>query len=130
MPLVWAPGHPQDLQTASWPARDVRRCPAAAQDVGPAYGEAFRDNGRVSIHDPAIAAALWHDTGLAGLLGSKLRMGGKRPLGCNPNIRFYRCQLLSPCSTAVVLQHSRPAVGSTHGVTDMEPPHRLQLHAL
>lgn len=57
---------------------------------GPAYGEAFRDNGRVSIHDPAIAAALWHDTGLAGLLGTKLRMGGKRPLGCNPNIRFYR----------------------------------------
>ncbi|KAJ9515636.1 hypothetical protein QJQ45_021757, partial [Haematococcus lacustris] len=72
---------------------------------GPAYGEAFRDNGHVSVHDPAIAAALWHDTGLAGLLGSKLRMGGRRPLGCNPNIRFYRCQLLSPCSTAIVLQH-------------------------
>ncbi|KAL3342001.1 hypothetical protein AABB24_026160 [Solanum stoloniferum] len=55
---------------------------------GPAYGEAYRDNDRVSMHDPDLADAMWR----AGLnkLFSDIKIRGKVAVGLNPNIRFYR----------------------------------------
>jgi hypothetical protein len=56
---------------------------------GPAYGEALRSNDRLSVQDESIARTIWHDTGLAKLL-QKSMVDGMVPVGCNPNIRFYR----------------------------------------
>ncbi|XP_060203491.1 uncharacterized protein LOC132631810 isoform X1 [Lycium barbarum] len=56
--------------------------------LGPAYGEAYRDNDRVSMNDPDLADAMWR----AGLnkLFSDIKIRGKVAVGLNPNIRFYR----------------------------------------
>lgn len=56
--------------------------------LGPAYGEAYRDNDRVSMHDPDLADAMWR----AGLnrLFLDIKIRGKVAVGLNPNIRFYR----------------------------------------
>ena len=72
---------------------------------GAAYGEAYRDNDRASVQDPALAALLWRATGLEDLFR---RGGGEHPYagsggdddggggwgweaaGLNPNLRFYR----------------------------------------
>lgn len=55
---------------------------------GPAKGEAFRDNGRVSLHSAEVADRVWK-AGLAGLFEG-VRVRGKRAVGLNPNFRFYR----------------------------------------
>ncbi|KAF5839012.1 hypothetical protein DUNSADRAFT_1788 [Dunaliella salina] len=56
---------------------------------GPAYGEAFREHGRVNVTDEGAAQELWHSTGLAGAV-RHLHIDGMRPTGLNPNLRFYR----------------------------------------
>lgn len=56
--------------------------------LGPAKGEAYRDNDRIAVNDPVLADALW-ETGLSKLL-SHLTIRGKVPVGLNPNIRLYR----------------------------------------
>mmetsp|Transcript_39959 Transcript_39959/g.92035 ORF Transcript_39959/g.92035 Transcript_39959/m.92035 type:complete len:251 (-) Transcript_39959:49-801(-) len=56
---------------------------------GPAYGEATRHHSRCSFEDPDFAAALWNSTGLAEVVAS-LRVGNRRPIGLNDNIRVYR----------------------------------------
>lgn len=55
---------------------------------GPAYGEAYRDNDRISVGDPVLAENIW----LAGLkrIFDDIKLPGKVPIGLNPNIRFYR----------------------------------------
>ncbi|KAL6526947.1 hypothetical protein OROGR_016037 [Orobanche gracilis] len=56
--------------------------------LGPTKGEAFRDNDRISVHDPVLAVAIW-EAGLSKLfLDFKIR--GKVAVGLNPNIRLYR----------------------------------------
>ncbi|KZV58779.1 hypothetical protein F511_28746 [Dorcoceras hygrometricum] len=56
--------------------------------LGPAKGEAYRDNDRISVNDPILAEAIWQ-SGLQQLL-SDFRIQGKVAIGLNPNIRFYR----------------------------------------
>ncbi|KAL6774036.1 hypothetical protein ACKKBG_A23525 [Auxenochlorella protothecoides x Auxenochlorella symbiontica] len=56
---------------------------------GPKFGEAFRDNDRVSIQDQAWADTLWTALGLQGTLGRDPTTGAQ-PVGLNPNLRFYR----------------------------------------
>ncbi|XP_073020820.1 uncharacterized protein [Primulina eburnea] len=56
--------------------------------LGPAKGEAYRDNDRVSVNDPILAEAMWQ-SGLQQLL-SDFRIQGKVAVGLNPNIRLYR----------------------------------------
>ncbi|KAL3677765.1 hypothetical protein R1sor_020721 [Riccia sorocarpa] len=55
---------------------------------GPTYGEAYRDNGRASVQSPALAENLW-EAGL-NLVFSDIDVHGRRAVGLNPNIRFYR----------------------------------------
>lgn len=56
--------------------------------LGPTKGEAYRDNDRVSVHDPVLADTIW-ESGLNKLL-SELKIRGKVAIGLNPNLRFYR----------------------------------------
>ncbi|GAB2227746.1 hypothetical protein Droror1_Dr00009573 [Drosera rotundifolia] len=56
--------------------------------LGPAKGEAFRDNDRISVNDPVLAASVW-ESGLNKLF-SDIKIRGKVAVGLNPNIRFYR----------------------------------------
>lgn len=56
--------------------------------LGPAKGEAYRDNDRISVSDPILAEAMWQ-SGLQQLL-SDFRIQGKVAVGLNPNIRLYR----------------------------------------
>ncbi|CAI9092126.1 OLC1v1027296C2 [Oldenlandia corymbosa var. corymbosa] len=56
--------------------------------LGPAKGEAFRDNDRISVNDPVLADTIW-ESGLNKLL-SHLKIRGKIAVGLNPNLRFYR----------------------------------------
>ncbi|KAG6554176.1 hypothetical protein Mapa_004092 [Marchantia paleacea] len=55
---------------------------------GAAYGEAFRDNGRVSVQSPALAEKLW-EAGLSYIFND-IEIHGRRAVGLNPNLRFYR----------------------------------------
>eukprot|EP00746_Dinoflagellata_sp_MGD_P022144 gnl/MRDRNA2_/MRDRNA2_151749_c0_seq1.p1 gnl/MRDRNA2_/MRDRNA2_151749_c0~~gnl/MRDRNA2_/MRDRNA2_151749_c0_seq1.p1 ORF type:complete len:223 (-),score=44.20 gnl/MRDRNA2_/MRDRNA2_151749_c0_seq1:256-924(-) len=55
---------------------------------GPKFGEAERHHQRVSFDDPAFADALWA-AGLSAAL-TNIRVGRRRPLGLNPNIRIYQ----------------------------------------
>lgn len=70
---------------------------------GAAFGEAFRENGRISFNDPVLAQHLWTATGLENikhLLTTEEVKGGGRggkrrqiqavPVGLNPAIRIYR----------------------------------------
>ncbi|KAJ6676186.1 2-OXOGLUTARATE (2OG) AND FE(II)-DEPENDENT OXYGENASE SUPERFAMILY PROTEIN [Salix viminalis] len=56
--------------------------------LGPAHGEAYRDNDRISVNDPVLANAIW-ESGLNKLF-SDIKIRGKVAVGLNPNIRFYR----------------------------------------
>ncbi|GMN44691.1 hypothetical protein TIFTF001_013883 [Ficus carica] len=56
--------------------------------LGPAKGEAYRDNDRVSVNDPALADSVWA-SGLNQLF-SDIKIRGKAAVGLNPNLRFYR----------------------------------------
>ncbi|XP_007038542.2 PREDICTED: uncharacterized protein LOC18605467 isoform X1 [Theobroma cacao] len=56
--------------------------------LGPTRGEAYRDNDRISVNDPALANAIWQ-SGLCKLF-SDIKIRGKVAVGLNPNIRFYR----------------------------------------
>ncbi len=62
--------------------------------LGPAMGEAFRDNERLAVSDPSLAQKLWN----AGLekLFKDITIEGKLPVGLNPNIRFYRYVCVTP----------------------------------
>ncbi|GKU89418.1 hypothetical protein SLEP1_g3556 [Rubroshorea leprosula] len=56
--------------------------------LGPTHGEAYRDNDRMSVNDPALADQIWQ-SGLSKLF-SDVKIRGKFAVGLNPNIRFYR----------------------------------------
>jgi hypothetical protein len=56
--------------------------------LGPAKGEAYRDNDRISVNDPVLADSIW-DSGLSKLF-SDIKIRGKSAVGLNPNIRLYR----------------------------------------
>ncbi|KAG9453705.1 hypothetical protein H6P81_006609 [Aristolochia fimbriata] len=56
--------------------------------LGPARGEAYRDNDRIAIDDPSLAASMW-DSGLNTVFAD-IKIRGKVAVGLNPNIRFYR----------------------------------------
>ncbi|KAG7537561.1 Oxoglutarate/iron-dependent dioxygenase [Arabidopsis suecica] len=55
---------------------------------GPAYGEAFRDNHRISVNDPVLADTIWQ-SGISDLF-TDIKIRRKVAVGLNPNIRFYR----------------------------------------
>lgn len=57
---------------------------------GAAYGEAFRDNDRIQVDDPALADQLWRATGLRDLMSGISVEEIGAPVGLNPNIRIYR----------------------------------------
>jgi len=73
---------------------------------GATFGEAFRDNDRISFNDPVLAQHLWTATGLenikhllttqqvkaGGRAGGKTRHIQAVPIGLNPTIRIYRYQ--------------------------------------
>ncbi|MQL83950.1 hypothetical protein Taro_016445 [Colocasia esculenta] len=56
--------------------------------LGPARGEAYRDNDRMSLDDPILAKFIW-ESGLDKIF-SNIKLQGKEAVGLNPNIRFYR----------------------------------------
>ncbi|KAL0358996.1 UNVERIFIED_CONTAM: hypothetical protein Sangu_0749000 [Sesamum angustifolium] len=56
--------------------------------LGPAKGEAYRDNDRISVDNPGLAEAIW-EAGLNKFF-SDFKIRGKVAVGLNPNIRFYR----------------------------------------
>ncbi|KAH7282869.1 hypothetical protein KP509_35G050800 [Ceratopteris richardii] len=56
--------------------------------LGPAKGEAFRDNDRISIEDIGLAENLWL-SGLSNVF-REIKVEGRSACGLNPNIRFYR----------------------------------------
>lgn len=56
--------------------------------LGPAKGEAFRDQDRISVKDSILAENLWR-SGLCEVF-SDIKVRGKTAIGLNPNIRFYR----------------------------------------
>ncbi|KAI5083299.1 hypothetical protein GOP47_0003042 [Adiantum capillus-veneris] len=56
--------------------------------LGPAKGEAFRDNDRISVQDRDLAQNLWL-SGLSNVF-ENVKVDGKSASGLNPNIRFYR----------------------------------------
>jgi hypothetical protein len=56
---------------------------------GPAFGEAFRDNDRISVEDPALAHHLWESTGLQEAMQG-MKIDFESPCGLNKNIRIYR----------------------------------------
>eukprot|EP00897_Mesotaenium_endlicherianum_P003144 jgi/Mesen1/2858/ME000174S02115 len=55
---------------------------------GPAHGEAYRDNHRIAVFDQTLADALW-TAGLQAFFAD-LAINGRRAVGLNPNVRFYR----------------------------------------
>uniref|UniRef100_A0A7N0SWA8 Fe2OG dioxygenase domain-containing protein n=1 Tax=Kalanchoe fedtschenkoi TaxID=63787 RepID=A0A7N0SWA8_KALFE len=56
--------------------------------LGPAYGEAFRDNDRIAVNDPDLADTLWQ-SGLSKVF-MDIKIRRKVAVGLNPNIRLYR----------------------------------------
>ncbi|KAL4539192.1 hypothetical protein Ndes2526B_g02548 [Nannochloris sp. 'desiccata'] len=56
---------------------------------GAAYGEAFRDNDRITIQSPELADHLWTQTGLRQVL-TDVNISGERAVGLNSNLRIYR----------------------------------------
>ncbi len=58
---------------------------------GPAFGEAFRDNDRISFQDEQLAQQLWQQTGLRQIFDEMGQVEGMPAVGLNPNIRIYRC---------------------------------------
>ncbi|KAF6261049.1 oxidoreductase [Scenedesmus sp. NREL 46B-D3] len=76
---------------------EAQQCIDAAEGLGfehqgsrgAAYGEAYRDNHRISVQDPALAEQLWSATGLQHTMAG-VTVDGLVPIGLNANIRFYR----------------------------------------
>ncbi|KAK9724532.1 hypothetical protein RND81_05G080100 [Saponaria officinalis] len=56
--------------------------------LGPAHGEAYRDNDRISVNNSTLADEIW-ESGLNKLF-TDIKIRGKVAVGLNPNIRFYR----------------------------------------
>ncbi|XP_026657785.1 uncharacterized protein LOC103699885 isoform X3 [Phoenix dactylifera] len=56
--------------------------------LGPAKGEAYRDNERISVNDPVLAECIW-ESGLKKVFDD-IKVQEKVAVGLNPNIRFYR----------------------------------------
>lgn len=56
--------------------------------LGPARGEAYRDNDRISMTDPLLAEVIW-ESGLKKIFDD-IKLPGEVAVGLNPNIRFYR----------------------------------------
>lgn len=56
--------------------------------LGPAKGEAYRDNDRISVTDQGLAESIWQ-LGLKRIFDD-IKLQGKVAIGLNPNIRFYR----------------------------------------
>ncbi|EHA8588614.1 hypothetical protein COCNU_scaffold005961G000070 [Cocos nucifera] len=56
--------------------------------LGPAKGEAYRDNDRISVNDPVLAECIW-ESGLK-IVFDDIKVQEKVAVGLNPNIRFYR----------------------------------------
>ncbi|KAL8160256.1 hypothetical protein V2J09_001793 [Rumex salicifolius] len=56
--------------------------------LGPAKGEAYRDNDRISVNDPALAQTVW-ESGLSTLFND-IKIRGRVAVGLNSNIRLYR----------------------------------------
>ncbi|PKA60055.1 hypothetical protein AXF42_Ash009739 [Apostasia shenzhenica] len=56
--------------------------------LGPAKGEAYRDNDRTSMTDLLLAESLWESGLKKAFVGIKVQ--GKAAVGLNPNIRLYR----------------------------------------
>ncbi|CAL9092574.1 unnamed protein product, partial [Musa textilis] len=56
--------------------------------LGPAKGEAYRDNDRISVADQGLAESIWQ-SGLKRIFDD-IKLQGKVAIGLNPNIRFYR----------------------------------------
>ncbi|XP_008803774.2 uncharacterized protein LOC103717237 isoform X2 [Phoenix dactylifera] len=56
--------------------------------LGPAKGEAYRDNDRISVNDPVLAECIW-ESGLKKVFDD-IKVQEKVAVGLNPNIRFYR----------------------------------------
>ncbi|KAE8698191.1 putative Peroxidase [Hibiscus syriacus] len=59
--------------------------------LGPAKGEAYRNNDRISVNDPALADMVWQ-SGLSKLF-SDIKIRGRVAVGLNPNIMFYRYKI-------------------------------------
>lgn len=57
---------------------------------GPKYGEAFRDNHRLSFQDPKLAEHLWSGTGLAEAFRGCSEFDSEEAVGLNSNLRVYR----------------------------------------
>lgn len=99
--LVVTPGMLQQVPGVLTPA-EASGFVAAAEALGfshqgsrgPAFGEAFRDNDRVSVEDPALADRIWRATGLDAVCARlpSERQGGSAgaPVGLNPNVRLYK----------------------------------------
>ncbi|KAH9626062.1 hypothetical protein KSS87_001987 [Heliosperma pusillum] len=56
--------------------------------LGPAKGEAYRDNDRISVNNSSLADVIW-ESGLNKLFDN-IKIRGRAAVGLNPNIRFYR----------------------------------------
>lgn len=67
--------------------------------LGPAKGEAYRDNDRISVNDSVLADSIWN-SGLNKMF-SDIRIRGKPAVGLNPNIRLYRL-VLCFCSSSEI----------------------------
>lgn len=65
---------------------------------GAAYGEAFRDNDRISLQDAQLARQLWQASGLQAVFQG-ITVEGMQAVGLNPNIRLYRCVPTLPHKT-------------------------------
>ena len=63
------------------------------------------------MQDAKLADSLWHATGLDRVC-VPLRMGARRPIGLNPNIRLYRCTTEHCCPVRTFL-HVRSSVCNT-----------------
>ncbi|GBG30697.1 Tetraacyldisaccharide 4'-kinase [Hondaea fermentalgiana] len=72
-------------ECAAWIAWGEKRGFASAKQASSA-GFAFRDNGRISVHDPEVAAIIFQR--LRGVVPAEI--DGRKAVGCSPNIRLYR----------------------------------------
>ncbi len=76
--------------------------------------KAVRDNGRISLQDPAYARHMWETIGIQELF-QDITVDGRHACGLNPNIRLYRqgqgvqCPKTDPVSGALRLSMVRIA---------------------
>lgn len=57
---------------------------------GAAFGEAYRDNHRVSILDTSLSQQLWSALRFESILAYTTKTDKAIPISLNPNFRFYR----------------------------------------